>query len=33
VIGVVLAFLAPWVVTLILLAWIGRRVYVWRKGR
>jgi hypothetical protein len=33
VIGVLLAFLAPWVVTLILCAWLGRRIYVWRKNR
>jgi len=33
VIGVVIAFLAPWVFTLVLLAWIGRRIYVWRKSR
>jgi hypothetical protein len=31
VIGVAIAFLAPWVVMLILCAWIGRRIYVWRK--
>jgi anti-sigma factor RsiW len=31
VIGVLLAFLAPWVVTLLLIAWIARRIYVWRK--
>ncbi len=31
VIGVVLAFLAPWVFTLVLLAWVGRRIYIWRK--
>jgi hypothetical protein len=30
-IGVLLAFLAPWVLTLVLFAWIGRRIYVWRK--
>ncbi len=33
VIGVVLAFLAPWVFTLALLAWVGRRIYVWRKSK
>jgi hypothetical protein len=33
VIGVLLAFLAPWVFTLVLFAWIGRRIYVWRKSR
>ncbi len=32
VIGVMLAFTAPWVFTLALFAWIGRRIYVWRKG-
>jgi hypothetical protein len=31
VIGVVIAFLVPWVFTLVLLAWIGRRIYLWRK--
>jgi hypothetical protein len=31
VIGVVIAFLTPWVFTLILLAWVGRRIYIWRK--
>lgn len=31
VIGVCIAFLAPWVFTIILVAWIGRRIYVWRK--
>jgi hypothetical protein len=31
VIGVVLAFTLPWLVTLVLLAWIGRRIYIWRK--
>ena len=31
VIGVVIAFLTPWVFTLILLAWIGRRIYIWRR--
>jgi hypothetical protein len=31
VIGVLLAFLAPWVFTLVLFAWIGRRIYIWRK--
>ena len=30
VIGVAIAFLAPWVFTLVLLAWVGRRIYVWR---
>jgi Domain of unknown function (DUF4349) len=33
VIGVVVAFLIPWAITLILAAWIGRRIYVWRKNR
>lgn len=31
VIGVMIAFLAPWVITLALLAWLGRRIYLWRK--
>jgi hypothetical protein len=31
VIGVTMAFLAPWVFTLLLLAWGGRRIYVWRR--
>ena len=31
VIGVVIAFLAPWVFTLGLFAWLGRRIYIWRK--
>jgi hypothetical protein len=31
VIGVILAFLVPWVFTVLLLAWIGRRIYVWRR--
>ena len=31
VIGVVVAFLIPWVFTLVLVAWIGRRIYIWRK--
>jgi autotransporter-associated beta strand protein len=31
VIGVVIAFIVPWVVTLVLLAWVGRRIYVWKK--
>ena len=30
-IGVMIAFLAPWLVTLALLAWAGRRIYVRRK--
>ncbi|MEJ0001261.1 MAG: hypothetical protein WDO13_20145 [Verrucomicrobiota bacterium] len=30
VIGVLIAFALPWVVTLGLLAWLARRVYVWR---
>jgi hypothetical protein len=31
VIGVVIAFLVPWVFTLVLLAWVGRRIYVGRR--
>ena len=31
VIGVIIAFLIPWVVTLFVLAWVGRRIYLWRK--
>jgi hypothetical protein len=31
VIGVVIAFLTPWVFTLVFLAWVGRRIYIWRK--
>jgi hypothetical protein len=30
-IGVVMAFLLPWLVALVLAAWMGRRVYVMRK--
>lgn len=30
-IGVLVAFLAPWVIVLGLLAWVGRRIYVARK--
>jgi glycine cleavage system regulatory protein len=33
VIGVIIAFLVPWVITAILFAWIGRRIYVWRRNR
>jgi Domain of unknown function (DUF4349) len=33
VIGVVIAFLVPWVFTLVFLAWVGRRIYIWRKKR
>jgi hypothetical protein len=33
VIGVAIAFIIPWLVTLVVLAWAGRRVYVWRKNR
>jgi Domain of unknown function (DUF4349) len=33
VIGVLVAFITPWIVTLILLAWIGRRIYVWRRNK
>jgi hypothetical protein len=31
VIGVLIAFLVPWIFTLVFFAWIGRRIYVWRK--
>ncbi|MCE0496992.1 MAG: DUF4349 domain-containing protein [Methylacidiphilales bacterium] len=31
VIGVVVAFLVPWLITLVIVAWIGRRIYIWRK--
>jgi hypothetical protein len=31
VIGVAVAFLIPWAITLVILAWIGRRIYVSRK--
>ena len=31
VIGVLAAFLAPWVFATGLLAWVGRRIYVWRR--
>jgi hypothetical protein len=30
VIGVIVAFTVPWVFTLGLLAWAGRRIYIWR---
>jgi hypothetical protein len=30
-IGVMAAFLAPWIFVLVLAAWVGRRIYVWRK--
>jgi len=33
VIGVIVAFLIPWVVAIVVLAWIGRRIYLWRKNR
>jgi hypothetical protein len=33
VIGVLVAFIAPWVVALGITAWIGRRIYVARKAR
>ncbi len=33
VIGVIVAFLIPWLVALVVLAWLGRRIYVWRKNR
>ncbi|HUB67566.1 MAG TPA: DUF4349 domain-containing protein [Candidatus Methylacidiphilales bacterium] len=32
VIGVAVAFLVPWLITLGILAWVARRIYVWRKG-
>jgi hypothetical protein len=31
VIGVLIAFTLPWLVTLVLLAWVARRIYIWRK--
>jgi hypothetical protein len=31
VIGVLLAFTLPWLFTLVLAAWVGRRIYIWRK--
>jgi hypothetical protein len=33
VIGVIVAFLIPWAVAVIVAAWIGRRIYLWRKNR
>jgi hypothetical protein len=30
VIGVAIAVMAPWVFTLVVLAWSGRRIYIWR---
>ena len=30
-IGVVVAFLVPWLLTLGILAWVGRRIYIWRR--
>jgi len=33
VIGVIIAFLVPWVIALVIVAWIGRRIYVWRRNR
>lgn len=33
IIGVILAFLAPWIFVLLLAAWFGRRIYVWRRSR
>jgi hypothetical protein len=33
IIGVIAAFLAPWVFVLLLAAWTGRRIYVWRRSR
>ena len=33
VIGVVVAFLAPWAMALGLATWVGRRIYLWRKGK
>ncbi len=31
VIGVLVAFVLPWLVAVVLLAWIVRRIYVWRR--
>jgi hypothetical protein len=31
VIGVIVAFLIPWAVALVVAAWIGRRIYLWRR--
>lgn len=33
IIGVALAFLLPWMVMLALVAWIGRRVYLWSRKK
>jgi anti-sigma factor RsiW len=30
-IGVAVAFLIPWLIALVIVAWIGRRIYVWYK--
>ena len=30
-IGVMMAFVAPWAIMLVLFAWIGRRIYIWRR--
>ena len=30
-IGVMAAFLAPWIFVLVLAAWTGRRIYIWRR--
>jgi hypothetical protein len=32
-IGVLVAFVLPWMVAVAVLAWIGRRIYVWKKGK
>jgi autotransporter-associated beta strand protein len=31
VIGVIIAFIIPWLVALVVIAWIGRRIYLWSK--
>jgi autotransporter-associated beta strand protein len=31
VIGVLVAFLVPWLIALVIVAWVGRRIYIWRK--
>ena len=31
VIGVIIAFSIPWLITALVIAWIARRIYVWRK--
>jgi glycine cleavage system regulatory protein len=33
VIGVIVAFVVPWALTLGVMAWVGRRIYVWRKKK